>query len=130
MTRAALIATGIALCKCGGRKHVIGCASRRGPKRVPMGSIGSNVLIALKGGPMTFDAIKKFVVDNLIYADSPALRRMLAKSVYEMHRHGYVARRGDHGPLSFAKHRRWEITPAGRDAIAASMDRQFGESQS
>ena len=110
-------------CKCRDGKHVRGCPSRRGPKLVPIGSVGFNVLSALAICPLTFDAIKKRVVDDFTYADEPGLRRRLACAVYEMCRHGYAARRGEHDSSSFAKHRRWQITPAGRDAIEASMVR-------
>ena len=108
-------------CKCRDGKHVRGCPSRRGPKMVPVGSVGFNVLSELQAGPMTFDALKNSIVGDFVYPDSPGLRRRLACAVYEMHRHGYVARRGEHSASFPAKYRRWEITPAGRDAIGASM---------
>lgn len=90
---------------------------------VPIGSVGYNVLAALSTGPMTFDALKAEVVRYFIYPDSPGLRRRLAKAVYEMQRHGYADRRRKHDATFYAKDRRWEITPSGRDALKASEAR-------
>lgn len=92
---------------------------------VPCGSIGFNVLSVLAIRPMTFDEIKVQVVADFVYVDFPGLRRKIAKAVYEMCRHGYAAKRGLHLPDGFAKYRRWQITPAGQEAIDGSMTRYY-----
>ena len=59
-------------------------------------------------------------------ASAPGLRRKLAKAVYEMYRFGFVARRGDHSGI-FVSDRRWQITPAGTDALKESLSRYYGQ---
>lgn len=88
-----------------------------------MGTRTYNVAAALAVGPMTFDALKKRLLDDLLYTDAPGLRRWIAQAVYHLQAYGLVSKRGNHGDEVSPKFRRWEITPSGRDALLEAEKR-------